>query len=178
MSAMDFAMADQPDPGWGAARSKTVTWQAPGPLAAAAGEMAGREFLQAMIDGRLPHPPMARLIGTELTSVADGEAVFRCRPDESSYNPIGMVHGGLLCTLLDSAAGCAVHTLLPAHASYSSIEIKVSFLRTLRAGAGCIEVRGLALRVGKRVAFAEARATDERGELLGQATSSLVVSRP
>jgi uncharacterized protein (TIGR00369 family) len=89
-------------------------------------------------------------------SVDDGEAVFRCAPDESTYNPIGMVHGGLLCTLLDSAAGCAVHTRLPAGTGCGTIEIKVSFLRPLHADAGEIEVHGHALRVGRRVAFAAA----------------------
>jgi uncharacterized protein (TIGR00369 family) len=88
-----------------------------------------------------------------------------------------MVHGGLLCTLLDSAAGCAVHTLLPAGAGYASIEIKVSFLRPLRADAGTIEVHGQALKVGQRVAFAEAHARDSTGELVGHATTSLAISR-
>ena len=87
-------------------------------------------------------------------AVGDGEALFRCTPDASTYNPIGMVHGGLLCTLLDSAAGCAVHTRPPAGARYASIEIKVSYLQPVRADQGAIEVLGRALRVGRRVAFA------------------------
>ncbi len=97
----------------GTERSKTVSWHDPAALAAGAAA-PGREFLEAIIDGRLPPPPMAALIGAELISVSDGQAVFRCTPDESTYSPIGMVHGGLLCTLLDSAAGCAVQTRLPA----------------------------------------------------------------
>jgi uncharacterized protein (TIGR00369 family) len=109
--------------------------------------------------------------------VDEGEAVFRCLPDESMYNPLGLVHGGMLCTLLDSAAGCAVQTLLPAGAGYSSIEIKVSFLEPLRIDAGAIEARGRALRVGRRVAFAEARATRADGGLVGHATTSLGVLR-
>jgi uncharacterized protein (TIGR00369 family) len=141
-------------------------------------ELPGREFLQAIIDGRLPPPPMATLIGAELVSVGDGEAIFRCVPDESTYNPIGMVHGGLLCTLLDSAAGCAVHTRLPAGTGYGSIEIKVSFLEPLHAGVGEIEVHGQALRVGGRVAFAEAHARDAGGRLVGHATTSIAVVRP
>ncbi|HTP22860.1 MAG TPA: PaaI family thioesterase [Solirubrobacteraceae bacterium] len=121
---------------------------------------------------------MGTLIGAELVSVDDGEAVFRCAPDESTYNPIGMVHGGLLCTLLDSAAGSAVHTLLPAGAGYGTIEIKVSFLEPLYADAGEIEVHGHALRVGGRVAFAEAHARDTRGRLVGHATTSIAVIQP
>ena len=99
-------------------------------------------------------------------------------PDESTYNPIGIVHGGFLCTLLDSAAGCAVHTLLPAGTGYGSIEIKVSFLNPLHASSGPIETRGRALRVGGRVAFAEAHARDQNGQLVGHATTSLALRRP
>ena len=113
-----------------AARTKSISWHDPAALARAGAELSGREFLEAIVDRRLPPPPIARLIGAELVSVGDGEAVFRCTPDESTYNPIGMVHGGLLCTLLDSAAGCAVHTRLPAGAGYGTIEIKVSFLNS------------------------------------------------
>jgi len=133
------------------ARTKSISWQDPAALAAA---------------------------GAELVSVGDGEALFRCTPDESTYNPIGMVHGGLLCTLLDSAAGCAIHTLLPAGAGYGTIEIKVSFLKPLTASSGPIEAHGRALRVGGRVAFAEAHARDQNGELVGHATTSLALSRP
>ena len=110
-----------------------------------------------------------------LVSVGDGEAVFVCEPDEAVYNPIGMVHGGWLCTLLGSAAGCAVHSSLPAGVGYSSIEIKVSFLKALRADAGVIEVRGRVLRVGGRVAFAEAQAQSAGGDLVGHATTSVAV---
>jgi uncharacterized protein (TIGR00369 family) len=106
-------------------------------------------------------------------AVGDGEALFRCTPDASTYNPIGMVHGGLLCTLL----GCAVHTRPPAGARYASIEIKVSYLQPVRADQGAIEVLGRALRVGRRVAFAKAHARDANGALVGHATTSIAVSR-
>jgi uncharacterized protein (TIGR00369 family) len=160
-----------------ALNAKLVSWHDPVVLAEAGTELTGREFLEAIIDGRLPPPPMAALIGAELVSVDEGEAVFRCTPDESTYNPIGMIHGGLLCTLLDSAAGCAVQTLLPAGTGYASIEIKVSFLKPLRADSSEIEVHGHALRVGGRVAFAEAHAWDGNGELVGHATTSISVTR-
>jgi uncharacterized protein (TIGR00369 family) len=150
----------------------------PAALRAAGAALPGREFLRAILDGRLPPPPIVSLVGAELVSVGEGDAVFRRTPDESTYNPLGIVHGGLLCTLLDTAAGCAVHTLLPAGAGFASIEIKVSFLKPLRANAGEIEVRGQALKVGRRVAFAEAHARDESGELVGHATTSLAINRP
>jgi uncharacterized protein (TIGR00369 family) len=155
-------------------RSKTVSWQDPSVLTAAASELSGQELLEAIRDGRLPPPPIAELIGARIVSVGDGEAVFRCLPDESVYNPAGVVHGGLLCTLLDTAAGCAVHSLLPAGIGYSSIEIKVSFLKALRADGRELEIHGHALRLGGRVAFAEAHARRD-GELVAHATTSIAV---
>jgi uncharacterized protein (TIGR00369 family) len=168
MSAPDISVA----------RSKTITWEDPSISAAAMATMSGRELLEAILDGRIPRPPIAELIDARLTSVGQGVAVFECTPDESTYNPIGLVHGGLLCTLLDSAAGCAVHSLLPAGVGYSSIEIKVSFLAPVRAGIGTLEAEGRALRVGRQVAFAEAHVRTQDGKLVGHATSSLAVMRP
>jgi uncharacterized protein (TIGR00369 family) len=163
--------------GWGEPRSKTVTWYDPMISATAGASTTGREHLQAIIDGKLPVPPFAALVGARLDSVGDGEAVFRCTPDESTYNPGGIVHGGLLCMLLDSACGCAVQSLLPAGVAISSIEIKVSFLSALRAGSGELEIAGIALRAGRQVAFAEAHARNGEGKLVGHATSSIALLR-
>jgi uncharacterized protein (TIGR00369 family) len=161
-----------------AARSKTVSWEDPSISAAAMASMSGRELLQAMIDGRLPRPPIAALFDARLVSIGEGSARFQCVPDESAYNPIGLVHGGLLCTLLDSAAGCAVHTMLGPGVGYSTIEIKVSFLAAVRADSGTIEAEGRVLRLGRQVAFAEAHARTAAGKLVGHATTSLAVMRP
>jgi uncharacterized protein (TIGR00369 family) len=158
-------------------RSKLVSWHDPAELRAGAASRSGREFLEAIIAAELPPPPMAALVGAELLAVGDGEALFACTADESTYNPMGIVHGGLLCTLLDTAAGCAVHTLLPAGAGFASIELKVSFFEPLQAGDR-IEVRGSVLRIGGRVAFAQAHARDARGRLVGHATTTLAIARP
>jgi uncharacterized protein (TIGR00369 family) len=161
--------------GWGEPRTKTVLWHDPAIARDAAATMTGREFLQAMVDGRLPPPPFAQLTGAELVSVGDGVVVFRCTPDESTYNPLGLVHGGVVCTLLDSAAGCAVHSQLPAGVGFSSIEIKVSFLSP--ANGATLEIEGRSLRVGRQVAFAEAHARTAAGKLVGHATTSLALVR-
>lgn len=177
---MSGAMSEAPEPappGWGEPRTESVTWYDPSISAQAALSMPGREFLEAIVDGRLPRPPIADLMGARLVSVDEGVAVFRCTPGESLYNPIGLVHGGALCTLLDSAAGCAVQTMLPAGVGFSSIEIKVSFLSPLRAGTGAIEIEGRVLRVGRQVAFAEAHARSGEGKLVGHATSSVALLR-
>jgi uncharacterized protein (TIGR00369 family) len=164
--------------GWGAPRSRTITWYDPSIGLASAARMPGRQFLQAIIDSELPRPPFAALTGADLVSVDDGVAVFRFTPEESTLNPLGVVHGGILSTLLDSAAGCAVHTQLPAGVGMSSIEIKVSFLSPVMAGGGTLEVEGRALRVGRQVAFAEAHARTVGGKLVAHATTSIALARP
>src|SRR4051812_35221080 len=90
-----------------AAQHKTITWVDPRPQAAEALTMSGLDYLQAMIDGRFPAPPIASHINLELVSVAPGVATMAATPDESHYNPIGSVHGGFAATLLDSVCGCA-----------------------------------------------------------------------
>ena len=166
------------DEAWGEERVKETRWHDPALLAAHATELSGRDFLAAIAEGRLPPAPISALLGFELVSADDGVAVFRCEADESVYNPIGSVHGGWICTILDSAAGCAIQSLLPAGVGYSSIEISVSFLKAVRTGSGPIEVTGRALKLGRRVGFAEAHARDGSGDLVGHATTSVAVLRP
>lgn len=164
--------------GWGPPHTKTITWYSPADHRAGAVGMAGIEYLQGIVDGRFPPPPISAIAGARLVEVSDGEAVFRCRPDESFLNPLGLVHGGLLCTLMDSAMGVAVQTQSPVGVGYASIELKVSFLRPLPwDGESEVEVRGRALQVGRRIAFAEARAHDGQGRLVGHSTSSLASYR-
>ena len=171
-------LPDDTTAGWGPPRSKTVVYYDAHEVRRKLIDLSGREYLQGIVDGKFPPPPVAELIGSRLVSVGDGEAVFRCVPDGSFLNPLGLVHGGLLCTLLDSAMGVAVQTLLPAATGAPSIQIQVSFLKPLPFDGSEVEARGRALRVGRRVAFAEGHAYDSRGTLLGHATTSLAVVGP
>lgn len=160
---------------WGEPRTKTVTWYDPATTAAASATMTGLEVMRAMLDGDLPGPPIARLMEFRGERVSDGEVVFRCRPDESAYNPVGTVHGGLVCTLLDSALGCAVHTTLPAGTGYTSLEIKVSYLRPVRHGEGELRAVGRVTKPGRRAAFAEGEVRDAQGRLVATASSTCLV---
>ncbi len=160
---------------WGEPRSKTVTWFDPLATAARGAELPGRAYLQAIADGELPPPPIASLLAFRITAVGDGEAAFAVTPDESAYNPLGLVHGGLVCTLLDSVVGCAVHTTLPAGTGYTSIELKVSYLRPIHADTGEIHACGRVTKPGRRVAFADGEVRDGAGKLLATASSSLLV---
>ncbi|MFB9748636.1 PaaI family thioesterase [Leifsonia shinshuensis] len=137
--------------------------------------MSGLEYLQKMIAGELPAPPIANLMGMTLTEAELGRAVFVCEPDESHYNPIGTVHGGLVCTLLDSAIGCAVHSTLAQGQGYTSIEIKVNYLRPVFASSGALTASATVTKPGNRVAFADGVVTDGSGKTVATATGSLLV---
>ncbi|WP_431280425.1 PaaI family thioesterase [Leifsonia poae] len=137
--------------------------------------MSGLDYLQSMIDGELPPPPIASHMRMALTEVGPGTATFVCEPDESHYNPIGTVHGGLVCTLLDSALGCAVQTTLAKGQGYTSIEIKVNYLRPVFASAGPLTCVATVTKPGSRVAFADGVVTDASGKAVATATGSLLV---
>lgn len=156
-------------------RRRIVEWQDPLIGAAQAKTLDGLEYLNAMIAGRIPAPPIAVLMNLELVSASRGTAVFTCTPDESVYNPIGAVHGGFMCTALDSALGCAVHSTLRAGQGYTSLEIKVNYLRALNTLSGTLTVTGTVTKPGSRIAFAEGVVTDSEGRTVATASSTLLV---
>ena len=160
---------------WGPERSRTVTWHDPLVGASQGLARSGIDYLQAMIAGELPPPPIAGLVQMDLVSAEPGRVVFTCTPDESAYNPIGAVHGGLVCTLLDSVAGCALHSTLPQGRGYTSVEIKVNYLKAVRASSGLLTATGTVVRSGSRVGFTEGVVTDESGAIVATATSTLLV---
>jgi len=171
--ATDPPITPEPRPEWGPPQHKTLTWFDAHVTSELIKDIPGEEFLQGIIDGRFPPPPISMTSASRLTHIAPGEATFRCIPDPSFLNPLGLVHGGLLCMLLDSAMGVAVQTTQPAGVGYASIELKVSFLKPLPYDGRELEVRGRALQTGRRIAFAEGHAYDADGTLLGHSTSSL-----
>ena len=156
-------------------RSRIVTWEDPLATAAAGRGAEGVDFLQSMVDGEVPGPPIASLLGMSLMSVSPGQAVFTVLPDESMYNPIGAVHGGIVCTLLDTAQGCALHTTLPAAKRYTTLEIKVSYLKAVRPSSGLLTATGRVVRAGSRVGFTEGEVVDASGAVVATATSTLLV---
>ncbi|MEX5718051.1 PaaI family thioesterase [Geodermatophilus maliterrae] len=160
---------------WGEPRSRTVTWYDPMVTAAGTRERSGLETLQAMRDGVLAPPPIAALVQMDVVAVEEGRIEFRCAVDESVYNPIGVVHGGLVCTLLDTVAGCAVHSTLPQGVGYTSIELKVTYLRAVTQASGPLNAVGTVVKPGRRVAFAEGQVLDAAGRLVATASSSLLV---
>jgi uncharacterized protein (TIGR00369 family) len=165
----------EPQPEWGPARSRTVQWWDPSLTAAQAAGRTGLEFMQALADGKIPPPPIAMLLRMWMTRVERGLAQFECVPDESAYNPIGVVHGGLVCTLADSVAGCAVHTTLDAGTGYTSIDISVNYLRPVTVDSGTLVAVGRVTKPGRRVALAAAEIHDSAGRLVATASSNCLV---
>ena len=158
-------------------RSKTITWQDPLETARLGATMSGLDYMRAIADGRVPPAPIAAHFGMRWERIEPGEVVAVAEPDESLYNPIGMVHGGVAATMLDSVVGCAVHTTLPAGVGYASVELKVSYLRAIHAGRGEIRATGRVVKEGSRIAFAEGEIRDAEGKLLATASGTCVITR-
>ncbi|MFI9648301.1 PaaI family thioesterase [Streptomyces sp. NPDC052040] len=156
-------------------RTRTYAWDDPAVTAAAAGRTSGLEFLRELLAGRLPAPPVVATLGMALTEVERGRVVFSLVPGEEHYNPIGSVHGGVYATLLDSAAGCAVHSVLPEGMAYTSLDLTVKFLRPVTVDTGEIRAVGTVLSSGRRTALAQAQLLDGADRLLAHATSSCVL---
>jgi uncharacterized protein (TIGR00369 family) len=163
---------------WGEPRSKTITWYDPLRSAQAGASLAGIDHLNAIRLGELPPPPMASHFGFRIVDVSVGDVTFLCDPDESAYNPIGLVHGGLVCTVLDSVLGCAVQSTLPAGVGYTSIELKVNYLRPVHRDSGQLRAHGWITKPGRRVAFADADVRDLEGKVVASATGSCLVMTP
>jgi uncharacterized protein (TIGR00369 family) len=156
-------------------RNISIAWEDPLPLAEAGRSMAGIEFLRAIRDRKLPAPPIARLLGFDLVEVEPGHAVFEVTPGEQHYNPIGVVHGGLAMTLLDSAMGCSVQSKMPAGGGYTTLEAKTNLVRAITGETGRLRATGKLVHLGKRVATAEGRLEDAAGKLYAHATTTCLI---
>jgi uncharacterized protein (TIGR00369 family) len=161
-----------------AERIRTVTWDDPMISARAAPTMGGLEYLQAMQRGELPAPPIMLLLNIGFQEAEAGRVVFSVEPAEYHYNPIGMVHGGLAATLCDSVMGCAIQSTLPVGVGYTTLELKINFVRPLTVATGMVLCEGKVINVGGRVATAEARVTDRAGKLYAHATTTCLIMRP
>jgi uncharacterized protein (TIGR00369 family) len=160
-----------------ALRSRTYEWQDPLATAAVGRGMKGIDFLQKIIAGEVPQPPIAHTLDYRLVEAAEGRAVFAFQPREFQYNPIGMVHGGIACTLLDSAMGCAVHSVLPAGTGYTTLEVKVNMLRAIGRDTPMLRAEGKLVHCGKSTAVAEGRIVDDAGKLYAFATTTCMLLR-
>jgi uncharacterized protein (TIGR00369 family) len=159
-------------------RNLTVTWDDPMVGAEAARKMTGLDFLQAIVAGEIPPPPISKLLGFKLKEVDTGRIVFELEPAEYHYNPIGMVHGGVASTVLDSAMGCAIHSTLPLGTGYSTVELKVSFVRPMSTKTGRVRCEASVIHTGGSIATAEAKLVDHEGTLYAHSTTTCMIFRP
>ena len=134
----------------------------------------GLQFMQGIIDGALPAPPMAKTLGFVIVEVSEGFAAFEGETSEALLNPMGTVHGGWVLTLVDSATTCAALSGLPAGVGATTIETKVNFTRPLTKDSGRVRAEARVLGAGRRILTAEARVTDAKGRLVAHGTSTVM----
>ena len=156
-------------------RTRTFSWTSPAEHAALLSRTSGLDLLRGMAAGELPPPPIMSLIGLTGMAAEEGKVTFYLEPQEFHYNPLGTVHGGVISTLLDSAAACSVHSTLPVGVGYTSLDLNVKFLRPVTIASGRLACAGSVLQRGRRTALAEARLTDSAGRLIAHATSSCMI---
>jgi uncharacterized protein (TIGR00369 family) len=138
-------------------------------------ETSGLEFLQRIWDGELPSAPIGHTMDFVPIEAEAGRMVFQGTPGPQHYNPIGSVHGGYFCTLLDSAVGCAIQTMLPKGMGYTTLEIKVNLIRALTVKTGPVRAEGKVIQVGGRVGIAEGRIVDAEGKLYAHASTTCLI---
>ena len=159
-------------------RTRVITWEDPTAAVQTGKTISGIEYLKALQSGELPPPPIAVLMGMWITEVSEGCVVFAAEPAEYHYNPLGTVHGGVMATLLDSALGCVVQSMLPAGISYTTVELKVNYLRPITTKTGTLYAEGKIIHIGGRIATAEGRLTDAAGKLYAHGTTTCLILRP
>jgi len=157
-------------------RSRTFTWATPGQVdpRRVAG-LDGLAQLEAMVDGTLPPPPIMATLGITDLRPERGRVVVEMPAADFHYNPLGSVHGGVISTLLDTAAGCAVHSTLAVGEGYTSLDLTVKFLRPVTVDSGLLTCEGTVIQRGRRTALAQAQRTDQAGRLVAHATSSCMI---
>ncbi len=158
-----------------AERRWDVAWSDPAASARTGLAMAGEDYLAAMRDGAPPPPPAVSLLGITLNTVEPGHVQMTLPSGEHLYNPFGVVHGGMIATLLDTVMGCAVHSTVPQGRGYTTLEIKVSYLRPMLASTGGLVATGQVVHAGRQVSVAEGRAVDAAGRVYATASTTCLM---
>ena len=156
-------------------RTRTVVWDDPRRVVESAPHMSGIEILRAIGSGTIPPPPMALLVGLTPEVAEEGRVVFAMTPGEFHYNTMGVVHGGAIATLVDTALGCAVMSKMPLGTAYTTVELTLNFVRPVTVATGRITCEALILHSGSRMATAEAKVRDEDGKLYAHASTTCFV---
>jgi uncharacterized protein (TIGR00369 family) len=137
--------------------------------------LTGKEILQAIVSGRLPHPPISKTLTFWLVEIGEGFAAFEGEPGDHLLNPMGTVHGGWAMTLIDSATGCAGYSLIPAGAGFRTIETKVNLSRPITSDTGRVRAEAHVVSQTRQIISTEARLTARDGRILAHGTSTLMI---
>lgn len=137
-------------------------------------EMTGLQQMQAFIDGGTP-PPIAQTLEFDLSEISFGKAVFTGIPSEKHLNPLGTVHGGYAATLLDSALGCSIHTVLEPGERYTTVDLNIKYLRAMFPGMGKVTVTAEVVHKGRKIATAEGRLVGEDGKVYATGNTTCVI---
>lgn len=159
-------------------RERSYSWEDPTALASAGMQQSGLDYLQSLARGELPLPPVCATVGFRFLEVEEGRCVMELEPGEHQYNTIGTVHGGVIVTLLDSAAGNALHSTLPAGVGYTTVNLNTTFLRPIQVDVGPVRAVGVLVKAGRRMALSEARLVDAEDRLYAHATASCMILAP
>ena len=158
--------------------TQTVDEELPATGTEARRTMSGIEYLRKLMTGELPSSGMVQLLNLKLVEVTEGHALFTVQADERHYNGLGIAHGGLAATLLDSALGCAINSMMPAGKVFTTLEMKINYVRPIRREHGVVRCEANVIHVGGRVATAEGKITDEDGKLYAHGTATCMLFRP
>jgi len=140
-------------------------------------KLTGLEYMRQVMTGEVPPSGMVQLMNFKLVEVSEGRAVFTIQPDERHYNGLGIAHGGLAATLLDSATGCAINTMMPAGKIFTTLEMKINYVRPMTRETGEVRCEANVIHVGGRIATAEGRIVDGNGKLFAHGTATCMLFR-
>lgn len=158
-------------------RTRSFTWEDPKIGAEKARKMSGLEYLNAMDSGEIPPPPIIKTMDLTLDKIEKGRISFGFMPEEFHYNPIGTVHGGVIATILDSAMGCTIHSVLEEGIGYTTLELKINYLKAVTVDSGKLTAVGKIIHAGKSTALVEAQLVDENGNVYAHAVSTCMILR-
>ena len=156
-------------------RQRTIEWHDPVETAGLGRGLSGPEYLDRIRSGAVPPPPIMVTLGFRLAEIGEGFAVFDMKPEEFHYNPLATVHGGVICTLLDSAMSCAVHTLLPKGRAYTTAELKINFVRPITRETPLVRAEGRVIHPGRQLATSEGKLVDEKGRLYAHGVATCLL---
>lgn len=162
----------------GSHRERTVTWEDPAPALVQGRQLSGMDWLRSIFEGKLPTPPINALLGADQAGAEPGRVWMSLPAGEHLYNPMCVVHGGVLSTVLDTVMACAIHSTLEAGEGYTTIDLHVTFVRAVTAASGRLRFEGEVVHPGRRVATAQGKAFDEQGRLCAHAVTTCMIFRP